>query len=64
MRSLAPTISRENHSSYCSVGISLLLNRAGAREDSRDMEQNSEDSQGSKRSAETHSGEEPELVQR
>ncbi|MFD1032834.1 hypothetical protein [Metaplanococcus flavidus] len=31
---------------------------------SKDMEQNSEDAQGIKRSAEIHSGEEPELAQR
>jgi len=56
-RNLAPAISRENHSTYCSVGIRLLQSRAGAREVSRDMEQNSEDAQGAKRSAEIHSGE-------
>ena len=41
-----------------------VLTLAGAREISKDMEQNSEDSMGTKRSAEIHSGEEPELVQR
>ena len=55
-RSLAPTISREDRSSYCSVGIRLLLSRAGARKLSKDMEQNSEDALGIKRSAEIHSG--------
>ncbi|RLQ92502.1 hypothetical protein D9754_00345 [Planomicrobium sp. Y74] len=51
---MAPAISREEHSSY------RFAQSGGApalREVSRDMEQNSEDSLGSKRSAEIHSGE-------
>src|SRR5690606_11654429 len=53
----APTISREDHSSYCSAqsGAAPLL-----REVSRDMKQNSEDAQGSRRmptKCKIHSGE-------
>ncbi len=51
---LAPAISREDHSSYCFVqsgGAPAL------RELTRDMEQNNEDALGSKRSAEIHSDE-------
>ncbi len=50
----APAISREEHSSYCSA---QSIGAPALNDISRDMEQNSEDSQATKRSAEIHSGE-------
>ncbi len=54
---LAPTISREDHSSFASSAFACSGGAPALREIFKDMEQNNEDSMGTKRSAEIHSDE-------